>query len=141
MAGLSKIGRLLMNSKWLLNSHQRHKFLRARHLGTYSNFRVLEMAFPGCFPLWTPCCFVRIHARLRTVPWTCPRHSKTSHWVKFTHFKKRICIQRHSKLGNEWLTILFNGAYFLLAAMVEGDESSQQRWLTSWRFWPAAGPY
>ena len=34
-------------------------------------------------------------------------------------------MQCHSKLGNECLTILFNGAYFLLAAMIEGDESSQ----------------
>ena len=31
----------------------------------------------------------------------------------------------HSKLGNGWFTILFDGAYFLLAVMVEGDESSQ----------------
>ena len=31
----------------------------------------------------------------------------------------------HSTLGNGWFTILFDGAYFLLAVMVEGDESSQ----------------
>ena len=30
--------------------------------------------------------------------------------------------------------ILFDGAYFLLAVTVEGDESSRQ-------FWPATGPY
>ena len=33
----------------------------------------------------------------------------------------------HSKLANGCFTILFDGAYFLLAVMVEGDESSQPR--------------
>ena len=32
------------------------------------------------------------------------------------------------------LYILFDGAYILLAVMVEGDESS-------WQFWSATGPY
>ena len=31
------------------------------------------------------------------------------------------------KLGNGWFTILFDGAYFLLAVMVEGVESSWLR--------------
>ena len=40
-----------------------------------------------------------------------------------------ICIQCLSKLGNGCFTIiiLFDGAYFLLAVMVEGDESSRLR--------------
>ena len=38
-----------------------------------------------------------------------------------------ICIQCHSKQGNGCFTILFEGAYFLLAVMVEGCESSQLR--------------
>ena len=38
-----------------------------------------------------------------------------------------ICVQCHSKLGNNCFTILFDGAYFLLAVMVEGDKSSQLR--------------
>ena len=33
----------------------------------------------------------------------------------------------HSKLELECFTILFNGAYFLLAVMVKGDESSRLR--------------
>ena len=33
--------------------------------------------------------------------------------------------QCHSKLGNGYFTILFDGAYILLAIMVEGDESSR----------------
>ena len=36
-------------------------------------------------------------------------------------------VQCHSKLGNGCFTILFDGAYFLLALMVEGDESSWLR--------------
>ena len=39
----------------------------------------------------------------------------------------KICVQSHSKLGNGCITILFNGAYFLLAVMVEGGESSRLR--------------
>ena len=38
-----------------------------------------------------------------------------------------ICLEGHSKLGNGCFTILFEGAYFLLAVMVEGYESSQLR--------------
>ena len=41
------------------------------------------MPFPGIFkryfPPRTPCCFVRIHARLGTMPSKCPRRSTTSH--------------------------------------------------------------
>ena len=33
----------------------------------------------------------------------------------------------HSKLGNRCFTTLFDAAYFLLAVMVEGDESSRLR--------------
>ena len=58
-------------------------------------------------------------------------------WFKrFTDLKLflKICVQCHSKLGNGCFTILFDGAHFLLAVMVEGDESSRQ-------FWPATGPY
>ena len=46
-------------------------------------FRVSEMAFPGVFnqyfPPWMPCCFVRIHTRLGTMPSKCTRHSTTLH--------------------------------------------------------------
>ena len=57
-----------MNRRWHWNSHQRHKFLRAKASRDILKFRVLEMPFPGVFkryfPLQTPCCFIRIHARL-----------------------------------------------------------------------------
>ena len=76
------ISRLMMNSGWLWNLHQRHKFLRAGEARNILKIQVSEMAFPGFFkryfPLWTPCCFVRIHV-LGTMLSKCPRLSKTSH--------------------------------------------------------------
>ena len=63
--------RLVMNSRQLWNSHQRNKFLRAEASKDILQFRVSEMVFLGVFkryfPLRTPCCFVRIHARLGTM--------------------------------------------------------------------------
>ena len=51
--------------------------------------------------------------------------------VRLEHFTDlnlyKICVQSHSKLGNGCVTILFNGSYFLLAVMVEGDESGRLR--------------
>ena len=75
--------RLMMNSRRLWNSHQRHKFLRAEEARNILKIQVSEMAFPRFFkryfPLRTPCCFVRIHIRLGTMPSKCPRLSKTFH--------------------------------------------------------------
>ena len=71
-----------MNSRWLWNSHQRHKFLRAEASGNILKIRVSEMAFAGVFkghfsPRTTRC-FIRIHTRLATMLLKCPRLSKTS---------------------------------------------------------------
>ena len=38
-----------MNSRQLWNSHQRHKFLRAKAIRDILEFRVSEMPFPGVF--------------------------------------------------------------------------------------------
>ena len=51
----------------------RHKFLRAVALSDILKFRVSEMAFSGVFKRYSPpprmpCCFVRIRARLGTMP-------------------------------------------------------------------------
>ena len=63
--------RLVMNSRQLWNSHQLNKFLRAKASKDILQFRVSEMAFLGVFKryflLRTPCCFVRVHARLGTM--------------------------------------------------------------------------
>ena len=93
-----------------------------RHLWTFWNLESRKWHFQGYFPPWTPCCFVTMHARLRTLPSKCPRCSKTSHTSTFHRSNPvKICAQCHSKLGNGCFTILFDGAYFLLAVMVEGD--------------------
>ena len=51
LQGCQKVlsSRLIMNSRWLWNLHQRHKFLRAEGSRDILKIRVLEMAFPGVF--------------------------------------------------------------------------------------------
>ena len=108
--------RLMMNSRRLSNSHQRNKFLRAKAARDILKYRVIEMAFPGVFkrhfPPRTPCCFVRIHTRLGTMPSKCIPRYRTVY--TFHRSKLWICIQCHSKVGNG---ILFDG----------GDESNLLR--------------
>ena len=68
--------RLIMNSRWLWNLHQRHKFLRAKASRDILKFRVSKMAFLGVFKMFfpprTPYCFFRIHARQGTMPSNVP---------------------------------------------------------------------
>ena len=48
--------------------------------------------------------------------------------AQFERFTDLINLRSMSiKTGNGCFTILFDGAYFLLAVMVEGDESSRPR--------------
>ena len=81
--------RLIMNSRQLWNSHQRHKFLMAKSSRDILKFRVSEMAFRGVFkwnfPLRTPCCFVRIYAELGIIPLKCPKDFTTSHGSNISH--------------------------------------------------------
>ena len=74
--------RLIMNSRRLWNSHQRHKFLRAEASSDILKNRVSEIVFPEVFKRYfaprTSGCFVRIHTRLGTMPSKCPSRSKTS---------------------------------------------------------------
>ena len=130
-----------MNSRWLWNLLQRHKFLRAEASRDILKIRVLEMAFPGVFrryfPPWTPCCFVRIHARLGTNPSKCSRHSMTSHGSNVSQYKP-VWVYDCSmsfKTGT-WVRHNFIWwCFFLLAEfIVEREESC-------WRFWPATGPF
>ena len=46
--------RLIMNTRWLWNSHQRHKFSRAKASRDILKIRVLEMALPGVFKRYFP---------------------------------------------------------------------------------------
>ena len=118
-----------MNSRRLQNSHQRHKFLRAK-----ASREVSEMSFPGgfkrYFPPWMPCCFVRIHARLGTMPSKCPRRSTTSHSLNVLNtdvnlFKYSFDVIQTWEMDvlQFYLMVLI----FLLAVMVEGGESSRLR--------------
>ena len=69
-----------------------------------------------------------IHARLGTMPSKCPRRSKTSHILSVSRIQ--TCLNMRSTSFNTGKPILYNffyGDYFLLAVMVEGDESSRLR--------------
>ena len=116
--------RLIMNSRQLWNSHQRHKFMRAEASRDILKIRVWEMVFPGVFkryfPPRKPCCFITVLSK-------CPKHSKTLHGLNIKFFKDLNLFMCHSKLRNGCFTILFDGAYFLLAVILEGDESSRLR--------------
>ena len=106
--------RLIMNNGRLWNSHQSQaQVLRAEASRDILKFRVSEMMFPGvfktCFPLQTPCCFLRIHARLGTMASKCPRRSTTSHDSNVSHRSKPQC---HSKLGNGCFTMLYDVLIF-----------------------------
>ena len=61
------------------------------------------------------------HRNVAGIPWH--RTVRTFHRSK----PVSICIQCHSKLEHRCFTILFDRAYFLLAVMVERDESSRLR--------------
>ena len=100
--------------------HQRHKFLRANASRNNLKFRVSEMAFPGVFkryfPLQMPCCFVKatktgndavdVSQTFQDIAW-------------FEHFTDVNLLNMRS--------MSFDGAYFLLAVIIEGDEGSQLR--------------
>ena len=107
-----------MNSRHLWNSDQRHKFLRAAASRDILKFRLLDMAFSVVFKMYFP-------------PWTqCFRQNTRKNGnnavempqafldiARFTRFTELNLLNMHS--------ISFNGAYFLLAVVVEGDESSR----------------
>ena len=76
-----------------------------------------------------------IRAPLKTPAW----ESKEFHdVVRFERFTNLNLIKYAFNVIQNWKTdalrILFNSTYFLLAVMVEGDESSRL-------FWPVTGPY
>ena len=83
----------------------RHKFLRALASSDIVKFKVSEMAFSGVFKRYSPpprmpFSFVRISARLGTMPSKrlskCPRRL----FERFTDLNQFIYVQCQSKLGN-----------------------------------------
>ena len=108
--------RLIVNSRRFWDSHQRHKFLRAEASRDILKFRVSEIAFSGdsrgIFHRERHVFSSEYTQDLDQCRSKCPRRSTTS--LSF-------------KTGNRCFPILFDGAYFLSAVMVERDESSRLR--------------
>ena len=106
-------GRLIMNSRRLWNSHQRHKFLRAKASRDILKFRVSEMAFPGVFkryfPLQTPCCFIRKHARLETTIEMSQAFHNIAQFERFTP-----CLNMHSMSFKTGKRMLYNFIWWCL---------------------------
>ena len=114
--------RLIMNSRWLWNSHQRRTFLRAEASRDILKFRVSEIASPGVFnryfPPRTPCCFVGIHARLEAMPSKCPRRSTTSHGSNVSQIWSCLNMRSMSfKTGKRMLHNFIRWCLFFLAVM------------------------
>ena len=126
-----------MCSRRLWNSHQRRKFLRATASRDILKFRVSEMVFPG-FSAGTFHHGRNAVSSEYTQDWEecrrnvsgVPKHRiiRTFH-INLNLFKYVFNVIQNWKT-NALNTILFDGAYFLLAIiiiMVEGDESSRLR--------------
>ena len=114
--------RLIMNSRRLWNSHQRHTFLRAEASRDIVKFRISEIASPGVFnryfPPRTPCCFVGIHARLEAMPSKCPRRSTTSHGSNVSQVWSCLNMRSMSfKTGKRMLHNFIRWCLFFLAVM------------------------
>ena len=78
-----------------------------------------------------PCCFVRIHARLGTMPLTLSQAfqkiARFEHFTDLNLFKLKYSFNVIQNWETNALQILFDATYFLLAVVVEEDESSQLR--------------
>ena len=119
----------MMNSKQLWNSHQRHKLLWAKASRDILKIRVLEMGFQEVFPPRTPCCFVRIHTSLETMP--SQAFQDIAQFKRFTGQGLNLFEYAFNFIQNwERKRTLYNfirRCLFFLAVVAEGDESSQVR--------------
>ena len=88
-----------------------HNFLRAEASSNILKFRVSKMVFPVVFrrylPPQTPCCLVRIHARLGTMSSKCPRHSTTWHGLNISHRSKPVSMCQMSFKTGKWMVYNF----------------------------------
>ena len=114
-----------MNSRQLWNSHQRHKFLRAK-----SSRDIL--AFPGDLKIQ------EVFSTADTMLFRQNTHNTGSNVIEMLQafyviarlklFTDLNLFKYAFNVIQNWNTdALFDSAYFLLAVMVEGDESSQLR--------------
>ena len=135
-----------MNSRRLWNSQKRNKFLRAEASRDILKFRVSEMSFPRAlkryFPPRTPCCFVRIHARLGIMPLKCPRHSVTSHGSNISQKTCSNICSMSFKTGKQMCYNFIRWCLFFCQPLWQKEiKVASLGWLTSPRFCPATGPY
>ena len=112
-------------------------FLGPGHLGTFWKLESRQSPFQGFqevfIPLRTPCCWNTRKTRNNVVDMSQAFHD-IARFECFTDLNLFMCGHCHySSLGNGCFTIFFDGAYFLLAVIVEGDESSWLRMAN----WPA----
>ena len=129
--------RLIMNSRWLLNSHQRHKLLRAKASTCRDILKVslgnhISRGFQEVFSTADTMLFCQNTCKTgnNAIEMSQASHDITQFecFTDLNLFKCAFTIIQNHLLGNRCFTILFDGAYFLLAGfMVEGDESSRLR--------------
>ena len=122
--------RLIINSRWLWNLHQRHKFLRAEAFRDVLKFIEsqkwhFQEFLRGIFHCW---CHVVLSEYTHHSGNIAVEMSQAFHDV--TQFKESNLFKYALNViqtGNRCFTIIFDGAYFLLAVMVGRDESSRLR--------------
>ena len=122
-----------MNSRRLWNSHQRHKLLRAEASWDILKFRAPKLPFPG---------FLRGIFRRHVVSseymqdWeqfavdmsqAFQKIARFEHFTDLNLFKFKYSFNVMQNWETNALQISFDAAHFLLAVMVEEDESSQLR--------------
>ena len=124
--------RLIMNSRQLWNSHQRNKFLRAKASRDILKFRVSEMSFPGgfkrYFPLQTPMLFYQ--NTCKTGKNAVEMFQAFHDIARFERFTENLCKYSLNVIQNwdtDVLQFYSKVLIFLLAVMVEGDQSSRLR--------------
>ena len=122
-----------MNSRRLCNLHQRHIFLRAEASRDILKFKVSEIAFPRVFKRYFPprmqCCQNTRNTGNNAIKMSQAFHD-IARFKRFTHLNQFNVHSMSFKTGTRMLyNILFVGAYFSIAGIVDGDESSQQRLL------------
>ena len=106
---------IIMNSRRLWNSHQGTSSWGPWHLATLWNLESRKWPFLGVFKRYSPpprmpCCFVRIRARLGTMP--SKRLSKCPRLIVWTFHRYlnqlKYAFNVKSKLGNRCFTISFS---------------------------------
>ena len=100
-----------MNSRWLWNLHQRHKFLRAEASRDILKFRVSKMTFSGVFKRYFP-------------PLTPHLSDCTKDWEQCYQSVPDLNLFKHYAFSviQNWNTDALQ-----FSSMVEGDESSLLR--------------